>query len=1838
MFQKKKWISVAALLVIVLLINLPIVSALEISNVRAEDVTDTSVTIKWETDEPADSFLNYGKEKTDLKTIGDASTVTNHAMPVSELKPETAYYYSVKSNDKVDDNSGSLYSFTTPAPDTTPPELSVEIPTAIKGNKLSITGYTEVGAKVTIYVDGVFRADTVAVSRMVRLIEAAAAAGNIASEGGEPVAGEAAGTGGTQLEGMFTFSDILLSNNKENTIKIEVEDKAENKASQEGSVFADTSKPKLTLEKLPDFVGENKFTLKGTISENCSFEIFVNNKSVSKGEGKTINQEIRLEEGSNLVSINLKDAAGWENSEEFAIVTDTKPPTVKFDFSKGKEFYQGRAVSDIAGETEAGAEVYLYVYRPLGYGYSPKFNKAWEKVTADENGNFVFGDVNFEFKPISLEDLAPKQVPSGLEQESIFPIEEVQAKQKWTYYVYVIAEDKSGKTAYAKKTIMVNTCYSADFGFDVISIPQFQAPLRLNPTLLDDGRETFTAVINLSYRGQGVSSQGQVPFKIQKVQFEKACTQGMLDDEGTKLGCTIFPSAPSKTLNGDLTAWYITGNLFSSEKLSEGKEDFWNEFKKRQIVYPMKIKVTYQENLGGGKMSELKTQVSCYDLTYFVDIPVDSKNMLPDFIAEEGLEAIEWTIDKIDLILPYLEKAILIVGIAWVSSFLGRMAVRYTRMVTSKLEAYFSSGKSDDEKCPADQNTLYLESDIKHWKELSQKAPNEFDTGGLRTDWDDVEKSLDKLCPTTAGLWKAEATLDKLYKWSGDRVLCRAVPAGWTSTAEKNEVDTVIAKQSQCAESGLGTPLKEIENCEEKIKENTNVAVNPKAASKINKGSFTCYQNGNFLYTVKPEYKKFESQADGQIMELELVHDFGLSIQQAEMYAGQGNLLAYKPKGSDQYIIAQDKTCEQACSNRRRSGYRPYLELSRKTINIKTGKEGVYGCFEERIDNLGEKIFVDVNGNPIGSNLETKTYSAGYTSDCFIDVEKGSTTLSSEANAGAKCSTNSECLGGAVCLAGNCNQSTSSGLTPKGKGSKGQTGLLQCICVYDEGKGKEYVGVHNAMKETEEGVAEEWDYRQDQIFFSSKNRFGTYYPEWRYYEGRDFSSAFGADYLLDYMRDEKEVHQVSPNTQFIGAYQTLCLSRIRAHLLTLKSILEGLRNCIQEAKITGLRDAGVCKTIFTQQICGLIYKAIAYFFTSCSPYGVGDSESDSLGAVGAIGEATLGSVGEAMQSSIDDVKRDYNNAFLNNYFSAGAQGFSESICMAAFGYDWPLGADFILDAAYSVPGKSSVLVTPAFRELSSYDPVTGNAVYNYEIGAMVLPGCSIRSYNVYLKCAGPEDREKPGVNCGKQGCDCIQAQGQSSFENEKTYPLEGGRGFGGLERNSFFSVPIPSPQKVNSHFRYDHVVVELKLDQSEKGNEGKCFEEGYEDGLFYFSVVDVSPPGAGVCQVQLNGQYFCPEFVKMFSGGQGAFLQEPYITCFDEETQSWANCDTPNLYTKGDQIKVKANVVTDGKEYCLKFSTSGLGQRTELIRQLPTGIAGQFQPEYFVDTVREELFTGATTTIVLSGGNKNCEDQLKFSGSLETSKDITFKYQVHGDKYKVFVPSGVKVTTSGYEDKGPLTLEGRNLLTSEEVKAAEFDYNGFKFSNIIGSPAEDGECTYRIRPAAGTEYAKKEKTITVTAELFLPDAAGNCYNAKERVKPSGFGESSHSQPITIRLESVESQVISSMHANFVKKNYPAVKNEALGITQRGNSDLEDAVAIYYLAASYIMQGKETDIGWKQAVGDDVCHLVKLFKLRDDGRGNTLAGYSESVKSTAEYQKVDKYLAQINDEAQCGVMW
>ena len=71
-----------------------------ITNVQVVDVTDTGLTITWETDEEADSLVNYGlKEDYGIIRIPEPDKIT-HSITLDELEPGRVYHFRVVSADE----------------------------------------------------------------------------------------------------------------------------------------------------------------------------------------------------------------------------------------------------------------------------------------------------------------------------------------------------------------------------------------------------------------------------------------------------------------------------------------------------------------------------------------------------------------------------------------------------------------------------------------------------------------------------------------------------------------------------------------------------------------------------------------------------------------------------------------------------------------------------------------------------------------------------------------------------------------------------------------------------------------------------------------------------------------------------------------------------------------------------------------------------------------------------------------------------------------------------------------------------------------------------------------------------------------------------------------------------------------------------------------------------------------------------------------------------------------------------------------------------------------------------------------------------------------------------------------------------------------------------------------------------------------------------------------------------------------------------------------------------------------------------------------------------------
>ncbi len=99
-----------------------IVTGPEVTN-----ITHSKATIKWTTDELADSFVDYGLSENELYEVaGAAVDVLEHILTLTNLEPATTYYFAAGSIDRANNGPvlSDVFSFTTAATrDLTPPDM-----------------------------------------------------------------------------------------------------------------------------------------------------------------------------------------------------------------------------------------------------------------------------------------------------------------------------------------------------------------------------------------------------------------------------------------------------------------------------------------------------------------------------------------------------------------------------------------------------------------------------------------------------------------------------------------------------------------------------------------------------------------------------------------------------------------------------------------------------------------------------------------------------------------------------------------------------------------------------------------------------------------------------------------------------------------------------------------------------------------------------------------------------------------------------------------------------------------------------------------------------------------------------------------------------------------------------------------------------------------------------------------------------------------------------------------------------------------------------------------------------------------------------------------------------------------------------------------------------------------------------------------------------------------------------------------------------------------------------------------------------------------------------------
>ena len=116
-----------------------------VSSIATSNITQTSATVTWTTDESSDSKVNYGTTTSYGANKSSASMVTTHSVNVTGLTAGTTYHYQVVSTDASSNTATSSDKTftTTAAADTTPPVITSISSSSITQTSATVTWTTD---------------------------------------------------------------------------------------------------------------------------------------------------------------------------------------------------------------------------------------------------------------------------------------------------------------------------------------------------------------------------------------------------------------------------------------------------------------------------------------------------------------------------------------------------------------------------------------------------------------------------------------------------------------------------------------------------------------------------------------------------------------------------------------------------------------------------------------------------------------------------------------------------------------------------------------------------------------------------------------------------------------------------------------------------------------------------------------------------------------------------------------------------------------------------------------------------------------------------------------------------------------------------------------------------------------------------------------------------------------------------------------------------------------------------------------------------------------------------------------------------------------------------------------------------------------------------------------------------------------------------------------------------------------------------------------------------------------------------------------------------------------
>ncbi len=1231
-------------------------------------------------------------------------------------------------------------------------------------------------------------------------------------------------------------------------------------------------------------------------------------------------EEIQLSsDGDYHLVVTATDSAGNKAVYRKNFALDTKGPKIESVIPNGGFIYEYAANSvKIEGITTPNVDVKLYIdknnLQKLIESYSTK---------SDADGRFVFNKVNLlnYFRG----NLQPSEVNPTEFDRGTNDINNRDLSNQGTVEVIINATDKFGRSDAKKIRYRIGTCWSGNMTWDVRVLSEYQSPTFLSTERLSEGTETIYFYLNFSYLGE----YEDLGARIQGLQIANACDSLTESDPRYNLSCKILRNACVTKSSSNKRTWYVACRLNAVEEMERWVKADWKSFMKaihNEMAFPFRLRISYTErkptqepNLPNEDSRQVQT--TCDQVSYVVDSSkIDPRDVLPDFLLDGSIKWLDSSVKALDKVSGYVKSVLQFVGVGCVTSIIFKFGTVVVRETTCNMEAIKDltpvPAQTDLPNVNPDNPVGVIPKDLRCplTKEERNKLTNE---------------ELKEKCPSCAAQWDFEAKLYPVYRGLCDRVFCHTAPAKWTEgVSDEDLTKKAFDIKTQCGakdESLQGQPLLE-RSC------------SAWAEGDLAKDTITAESAGDNCYQVQ-----IVRTDNNKNTKFGMVFVKAKQTEQTQKYtdAGVYRFIAvskvpesasfstiktdeiYAKEFKGKFMTSRTDMCADVCSKK---GYKKSAcGDSNDAINLEN--PGIKDEDKAKRNNAFKNLFK----GQIPDTLSTfKTQRVGYTADCmFGNYDAGKSVMDKSPTkeyADALLNRNEKELPHETeCICVNEDKTdlsryyTKEDVNPK-TGSPLFT-ESEKIGDYPPFDYRYYkIGYKATLPENVDMIA----VKEDGIIEHNK-----YNPN-RYVEGRDQYACFGQNDLIAGALGKKEsVLTLDPFRSHTAAFQCGCISGINSRINTVKNLMSAMQNCLISVKETGTADAGVCKELFTQHVCGLVWRSISLFTNQCNPDSSEPNAEGNIPGIKTFLSQGIKAIGTASDETQNEIQNEYGNARLTNLIGVGEEGISRKICLAAFGYDWNLDFDNIISASYTTPYSTLVMPVTKSREFLTYDPKTYSAKYEYRASWLINPGCDIQDYDVYLSCVTRKEMETyNGIDCSKQdddtgNCGCIDA----NLDKEQTIKFYDGRKLaqGTLENRDRHDV-------ISSQYKFDHLKFVLRVDnriqgarnvrpgQPVSGLASKCLPEGHEDGVFYFPLKDRSAKDLKVCYVDANtGTIACPQADLFFGQSVSAYFVDENMK-LNEISLGVANRPRtgPIEVPVGTPIKITPSVwKAQGKDVCL---------------------------------------------------------------------------------------------------------------------------------------------------------------------------------------------------------------------------------------------------------------------------------------------------------------------------------